>query len=219
MSDTVGFGRPYPKIQTVFKRDERNVIIPGDWSIPEFAYLKDCDWTWTEKVDGMNIRVHWDGERITVGGRTDNALIPATLIDALQPLMDVDLWKSAFPDSTDVTIYGEGYGAKIQRGGQYRQTQALILFDVMVGQWWLRDDDVQDIAHKLGLETVPQLPIATLSDAVDLIRDEAIQSKWSGAQIEGIVGRPCVDLYGRAGKRILTKVKVKDFRDLKRMAS
>jgi hypothetical protein len=38
MSESV-FGPEYLKIQTVFKRDERNVIIPGDWSTDEMAYL------------------------------------------------------------------------------------------------------------------------------------------------------------------------------------
>jgi hypothetical protein len=210
------FGAPYPKIQTVFKRDARNIIIPGDWSIPEFAYLSDCDWAWTEKVDGMNIRVHWNGMRVTFGGRTDNAQIPATLVDALQPLRDMLLWRSVFPDADDVTLYGEGYGAKIQRGGQYRPDQALIVFDVKVGKWWLRDDDVLDVAGKLGLETVPKMPVATLKVAVSLVRDEAIRSKWDGAQIEGLVGRPCADLYDRHGSPLLAKVKVKDFRDLQK---
>ena len=33
------FGPEYTKIQTAFKRDERNVIIPGEWTLPEFRYL------------------------------------------------------------------------------------------------------------------------------------------------------------------------------------
>ena len=45
------------KIQTVFMRDERNVIVPGEWTLPELAYLADKDWRWTEKVDGTNIRL------------------------------------------------------------------------------------------------------------------------------------------------------------------
>ena len=61
------FGPEYPKIQTLFKRDDRNVIIEGDWSVPEFAYLADKPWRWTEKVDGTNIRLHWDGRKVTSG--------------------------------------------------------------------------------------------------------------------------------------------------------
>lgn len=48
----------YHKINTLFKRDEKNLIIEGDYSCPEFAYLAENEWTWTEKVDGTNIRVN-----------------------------------------------------------------------------------------------------------------------------------------------------------------
>ena len=50
--------KEYNKIQTIFKRDERNVIIPGDFTLPEFSTLKDLKWDCTEKVDGTNMSVH-----------------------------------------------------------------------------------------------------------------------------------------------------------------
>ena len=31
----------YPKINTVYKRDEKGRLIDGHWSTPEFEYLKD----------------------------------------------------------------------------------------------------------------------------------------------------------------------------------
>lgn len=56
--------KEYHKIQTCFKRDEKTKrIIEGDWTLPEFEYLKDCQWVFTEKVDGTNIRVMWNGQR------------------------------------------------------------------------------------------------------------------------------------------------------------
>ena len=32
----------YPKIQTLFLRDEKSIIIPDKFTCPEFEYLKDC---------------------------------------------------------------------------------------------------------------------------------------------------------------------------------
>ena len=34
----------YQKIQTLFKRDERNIIIPDQFIYPEFEVLKDLKW-------------------------------------------------------------------------------------------------------------------------------------------------------------------------------
>lgn len=210
------FGPDYLKINTVFKRDERNLILPGVWALEEFEYLQDALWRWTEKVDGTNIRVHWNGERVTIGGRTDNAQVPTFLIAALDRLNKPEWWAEAFPDSSDVTVYGEGYGPKIQKGGQYRDDPALIVFDVRVGDWWLRPDDVEDVAAKLGLDVVPAMGTWTLNQAVHHVQYRDLKSHWPNAQIEGIVGRPAVDLYNRKGERIVAKVKIKDFLDLER---
>lgn len=211
------FGPEYCKIQTAFKRDERNVIVPGAWTLPEFAYLADKEWRWTEKVDGTNIRLHWNGVEVTVGGRTDNAQVPATLIANLAPQLDAGLWKSIFPDADDVTVYGEGYGAKIQSGGMYRQDQSLIVFDVRVDRWWLEDVNVADVANKLGLDVVPIIPAAwTPETAWSQIAAGTLESAWSGARIEGLVGRPLVDLFCRNGDRLIVKMKVKDWTDFQR---
>lgn len=42
----------YQKINTLFMRDENNIIIPDMFTCPEFEYLKDLKWEATEKIDG-----------------------------------------------------------------------------------------------------------------------------------------------------------------------
>lgn len=39
----------YQKINTLFMRDENNIIIPDMFTCPEFEYLKDLKWEATEK--------------------------------------------------------------------------------------------------------------------------------------------------------------------------
>jgi RNA ligase len=218
MGDGV-FGPEYPKINTVFKRDEATGLIQvNEFSTEEFEYLANTSWRWTEKVDGMNIRLHYDGEKITVGGRTDNAQIPAPVVYALAPLNNPTLWSKVFADSTkvkpyaqDVTIYGEGYGPKIQSGGQYRPDVGFIVFDVKVGNYWLRTDDVADVATQLGLGIVPFIRNCSLTNAIGLIKNRELKSFWQGAKIEGIVGTPTVPMFDRRGHRIIAKLKVNDF--------
>ena len=111
-------------------------------------------------------------------------------------------------------LYGEGYGYKIQKGGDYRDDVSFILFDVYqpTNDIWLKRDDVEDIAKKLGIEIVPIVCRDTIEGAVKLVKakPDSIIAK-NGAKMEGVVGRPIIELKDRLGKRVIIKVKVRDF--------
>ena len=205
---------PYHKIETVFLRDPKTrfkTLLHGEFARQEFEYLKDCEWIFTEKVDGTNIRIMFDGQTITFGGRTDNAQIPSHLANALNAtfLPQIDVFKDSFPDG--VCLYGEGYGAKIQKaGGNYRSDQAFVLFDVLVGSWWLKRDGVEDVAGKIGLTVVPTMGSGSL-DLLCKVVSDGFKSTWGDFPAEGIVARPAVELVSRNGTRIITKLKCKDF--------
>lgn len=206
----------YHKIQTVFKRDSATrykTVVEGMYSKSAFEYLEDNEWLFTEKVDGTNIRVMFRDGKITFGGKTDNASIPAPLMNILNetflPLLPkfMDVFKG-----DDVCLYGEGYGAKIQKGGgNYRSDQGFVLFDVRSGDWWLRQDDLFDVATQLDLATVPVIGSGTLSDMVQIVKG-GFSSTWGNFEAEGIVAKPVVDLQFRNGSRVITKLKCKDFR-------
>jgi len=207
----------YHKIQTCFKRDEKTKhIIENDWTLPEFEYLKDLKWIFTEKVDGTNIRVMFDGNKITYGGKTDNASIHGHLILRLQELFDskLELFKETFPpkegEETQVCFYGEGYGAGIQTGGCYKSTKDFVLFDIKIGGLFLFRKDIEEIAVKFGIDIVPIIGEGTLQEGIELVKN-GFKSKWGDFIAEGIVARPLTELRTRRGDRIITKIKHKDF--------
>ncbi len=216
----------YHKILTVFKRDRTNKgkIIFGEYAAPEFDYLKDNMWVFTEKVDGTNIRVMWDGENVIFGGKTDNAQMPVFLLYRLQELFEgtakKKLFRETFTDTktgeimTDVCLYGEGFGARIQKGGgnYIKDGVDFALFDVKIGDWWLERTNIEDIADKLGINVVP---IVCESDLLDManIAQCGFKSKWGDFMAEGIVAKPALELRNRAGHRIITKIKHKDFKE------
>ena len=209
--------KKYHKIQTVFLRDPETKyrsLIYGEFATPEFKYLQNNDWIWTEKVDGTNIRVMWDGKKdITFGGKTDQAQIPAYLVNRLNDLfrpLIVD-FRNILAD-TETCLYGEGYGAKIQKGGgnYKRDGQDFVLFDIKIAEWWLERENVEDIAAKLNISIVPIIGTGTLGEMVEFAR-AGFKSKWGDFMAEGIVARPATELIARDGKRIITKVKHRDF--------
>ncbi len=204
----------YPKISSPYKRftdgPMRNRLDVGTWSKPEFNILSGLDWTWTEKVDGTNVRVIWDGYRVTFGGRTDNAQMPVSLLKVLGDLFPEELLEQQF-GANPAVLYGEGYGPKIQKGGgNYRQDQSFVLFDVMVGDWWLLPGAVAEVGQGLKLDVVPTVFCGPIRMAIDAVT-EGVRSNWGPFWAEGLVGRPPLGLTSRDGDRLLVKVKTKDF--------
>jgi len=205
----------YHKIQSVYLRDPANrhkTFLDGQWSMPEFGYLAGNEWIWTEKVDGTNVRVHWDGEKVTIGGRTKDAQMPLFLVYRLEALFPRVLFQTHFPESSDVLLFGEGYGAKIQKaGGNYNPAGVdFALFDVMIGGIFLERSNVEDIASKMTIGIVPVVGKGTILDAIDATRFGQV-SQWGAFTSEGLVLRPLVELMTRNGHRVITKVKHRDF--------
>ena len=207
----------YHEIQTVYKRDPKInylTLLIGEYSEPEFEWLANNEWVWTEKVNGTNIRIMWDGNHVKFGGKTDNAQLRATLLTRLQDMFPQELMAHHLPlwgDDEPLCLYGEGYGPKIQKGGgNYRSDPSFVLFDVKIGQWWLQRHDVEDIAQKLGIYVVPIVGRGTLFEMVEFVR-AGQKSRWGDFLAEGVVARPTIELSNRSGQRIITKLKYKDF--------
>lgn len=209
----------YHKIQTVFKRDERTKqIIRGDYSMPEFEFLKHNTWIFTEKVDGTNTRVMWNGDKVIFGGKSDDASIPVHLLYALQSLFEGtvkrQIFISAFGfEKTEVCLYGEGYGNKIQAAGKnyIPDGHDFVLFDVKIGDVWLERENVVDIGAKFGIKVVPIIGEGTLDEAIKMT-EKGFHSLWGEFTAEGIVARPKTELKTRRGDRIITKIKYRDFK-------
>lgn len=229
------FGPAYHKINSAFNRDPSirgNPVIPYEWTMPEFEYLSTSPWLWTEKINGVNIRLYWDGETVTLGGRTDNAQIPAKITEAVRELglLETAQWEKKWPlkdsdhpgrSNPSVTLYGEGYGATVQKGGGlYRSDVSFILYDVRVGDFWLTRENVINVAEGFGLDVVPvfaeQCPVLMWEQ----IKGQGIKSGvFPDAPLEGVVGTPSVPLHRRNGERIIMKMKQRDWDEYTRVHS
>lgn len=86
-----------------------------------------------------------------------------------------------------------------------------MLFDVKVGDWWLRRSSIEEIATKFGLDVVPIIGEGTLPQMVEMCR-AGFSSAWGDFPAEGIVARPAVELLTRNRERLITKLKAKDFK-------
>ena len=206
----------YNKIDTIFERDEKTKkLINGKFRNETVEFCKDLTWQFTEKVDGTNIRVYWDGHRVEFGGRTENAQIPAPLVNKLNELFGGDINEQFFEQKfgeNEVILFGEGYGPKIQNGGSYRDDVDFIMFDVMINGNYQARESVEDIARYFNVNIVPILAEGPLSAGIDYVMTHKYSTiAQNGAELEGVVARPKMELKDRTGKRLIVKIKFKDF--------
>lgn len=251
----------YQKINTIFMRDAKNVIMPYDgFTEPEFEYLRGLKWRGEEKIDGSCMRIEvtkaevWDdpmepskleGVEFTVrfAGKTDNAQIPPKLQKfmeenypdekvfsalGLKKFIPVEEWvehkwvtSDGITPSYDAipeiyTIYGEGYGAGIQKaGGNYISNGVgFIVFDVKVNDIYLLTSARDEIATKLGAPIVPFMGYFTIDEAIDFVRKGFKSNIAENKEFiaEGLVLRTDLGLRNRMGKRLIVKVKYEDFK-------
>ena len=207
----------YPKIRTPFQRDVMGSkkLIENVFQDEAIAYLKNCLWCCTEKVDGTNIGIYWDGHGITFQGRTEKSEIPKALLQKLNGLFGGDVNEELFEQkfgSTHVILYGEGYGGDIQKKKHYREDCSFILFDVYLPEsdLWLKRDAIEDIAYMFNIDAVPIVMTGTLQEAVGYVKRKP-KSIIADTDMEGLVCKPIIEMRDRQNQRIVIKVKVKDF--------
>jgi len=200
----------YGKIETLYERDLTTFKVdPTKLKNRTYSLIK--TWQFTEKIDGTNIRCIWQAGNLTFGGKTDKAQIHSDLVKWLYENVNKERLAEIFPD-TDAVVYGEGYGAGIQKnGGGYSATKKLIVFDVLVGgKWWLSWENTCDVATKLGLDVVPFLGDMTLQEATEMAR-VGFKSQLGDRPAEGLVGRTAEALFDKKGHRLIVKLKTGDF--------
>ncbi|MCQ2218355.1 MAG: hypothetical protein MJZ33_07740 [Paludibacteraceae bacterium] len=218
--------KKYTKINTLFKRDDKNVIMPFDeWTVPEMAILRNVPFECTEKVDGTNMHLdlipdengavsaHWFG-------KTANADIPKALMDVLEckykdlPTRAMALFAKPLAEGMRVQLFGEGFGGKIQgKVGPKYGDEDFILFDVRVGDIWLLRSAMESIASDLQLQIVPLIGNLTIGEAIRMVA-EGFKSYIADEELEaeGLVLKAPCGMLTRLGERIITKLKTVDFR-------
>ena len=204
--------KEYPKISNIFKFDEKYRCIVG--KTETYEVLKNIKWYGTEKVDGTNIRIYWDGHNIQIAGRTDRAEIPKHLMEYLSNIFLTKEMEYVFEqlfEDKEAYLFGEGYGSKIQAGGGlYSDTAKFILFDVNIDGYDLSRENVNGIAKRLGLDSVPVVFEGTLDEAIDYVSKHPMSTLNEKHEMEGLVLVPCIQLYDNKGHLIKCKCKYRD---------
>jgi ATP-dependent RNA circularization protein (DNA/RNA ligase family) len=205
--------KEYQKIGNVFKFDEKFRTIVG--LNEPYETLKNIIWQGTEKIDGTNIRIHWDGHDIEIAGHTDKAQIPPKLDKYLNDLFMTPEMEYVFEQifgESEAYIFGEGFGAGIQKSGGDYGDVGFIVFDVNIDGFDLNRVNTTDVANKLGLPSVPVCFEGTLDEAKSYVAEHHMSTLNGGKhEMEGLVLVPRdIQLYDKKHHLIKCKCKYRD---------
>lgn len=217
----------YQKIQTLWKRNEKGLIIPGEYTYPAFAFIN--YWEVYEKIHGQNIRiiVREDGEEIR--GRTDRAQLHPTTKTLLDKYKDEarriyndikELVKNS--EGMEVILYGEGVSKYIQKTDYgHGENPGFYLFDIGVVRnngelrYYLYTRDAYMFAEKYNIPTAPYLGRMSIDEIVDLVKKGFVSKINNNTQAEGIVARRDEFMLKEWGQRVIFKLKTSDYEKLK----
>ena len=180
---------------------------------------------------------------VSIKGKTDNAQIPPHLEKYMKETFTDDKvfaslgikeyipreewaehgWCVSKEDPTPMyekipekyTLYGEGYGMKIQKcGGRYLSNSVSFRgFDVKVNDEYLLRDNAMSVFEKLGADTVPYFGLMTIDEAIEKVREGFVSeiSEDRTLMAEGLVLSSPIGLKNRRGERLIVKIKYGDF--------
>lgn len=219
----------YPKINSLYKRFRdgpfKNQFMDGrdgeavQFSSPEYeALYYHPHWYATEKIDGTNVRLGF-GEETGFAGRGDNSQFQLSLVEKLN---DIHQSRKEAIDAVfnkgfnQIVLFGEGYGAKIQKGGGNYIPDGVdfILFDIWIDGIWLQRPNVEDIADQLNLRVVPLVFEGHLGNAEEMVREGFTSLTAQKEMIaEGLVLTTTMGLLDHMSRRIITKIKTVDYKE------
>jgi ATP-dependent RNA circularization protein (DNA/RNA ligase family) len=203
----------YPKIHSLFMRDEKTHKFTEHYSKREFE-SPHILWSVEEKIDGMNMRIHvTDGKITKVVGRTDDALIPPKLLAWFNRPEFIE--KIAIIKPVTAILYGEGFGAGVQKGGIYRPDPAFILFDCYAQDRWGTRPEIRELAQLLGIDCPAWLGVMTTQEVVEYVKSRPQGMYGLGNyMMEGVICRsnPVVRFNDEQAAPVMFKLKVRDFK-------
>lgn len=172
-----------------------------------------------EKIHGTSAHIKWKWEEKRLiffsGGEK---------YERFKELFDEEFLYSKFStefSNTDVTIFGEAYGGKMQgMKSVYGESLKFIVFDVQIDGYWLEVPNAEKVSLDFNLEFVDYVRIPTDLEKIDTERDrDSQQAIRNGVGIgklrEGVILRPIKELQDKNGNRIISKHKRDEFMETK----
>lgn len=168
-----------------------------------------------EKIHGTSAHIGFKDGQVTFFSGEQPAVFKA--------LFDEEFLTTALASFgvDQVVVNGEFYGGKCQGMSKtYGKDPKFVVFDVRFNGSWLPVPRAEQVAAMLKMEFVHYVKISTKLEEIDRERDaDSVQAVRNGMgeghKREGVVLRPCEELFDERGSRLIAKHKRSEFIETK----
>ena len=204
------------------KNKKRKLVIPpildilsgseGDYyRDPTVGFLANSLWEIRRKIDGENIRIRWDGEQALWNGKTNAFVCSGSFQDYMNSTFLEEIFEEKFGRDKEVIIFGEKMGPKTQGNELGLEKDEVIIFDVCIDGYWLNKWSVRSIADYFNIRTVYDFMPPNTQQEWRLPTIIGAVAHGQFKEWEGIVATPKVEIRDQKGKRIIVKIKNRDY--------
>jgi len=164
-------------------------------------------------LDGENGRIYWNGEQALWSGKTNKFVPQKEYYDFIESHFLEERFEEVFGRDKEVYIFGEFMGPKVQGNELGLKEKIFIIYDIQIGNIWLEENSIREIADKFQVTTCYDYLEDKQCSCDQKTLDDWIGSVAGGEfnKWEGVVIEPVGQLRDRSGKRIICKVKNKDY--------
>jgi len=211
----------YQKIPTLYKRDPKTGKVKEEYSAPLYKYLEGLEWVFTEKIDGTNLRIYWDGYNLKFLGRTDDTNWAEAQIEYLNTTFNHEGFKGLIEEkfgSKPLVLFGELFGAVgncriMDYGSHYNPNgYGVRFFDVKIAGKYLAYTNARGFITDLGQEFVPEVFRGDLSEGkIQLLKLPSTSVGKPHLIVEGFVAQPLMQIYNEKKERVIVKTRIEDF--------
>lgn len=203
----------------LYARDDAGLLKPGHFQTPELAALRYHQMILTELISGARVTFNVYGEdvvnscaHLAVHLRyTDPKLKPVR--DAMEHVLISDMVErlcNTFKGK-DIEVVGVCCGGVVN---DYRNKETFVVTDIYVDSTVLPLVTTHQITKQLGLISAPVVGSGDFN-AMSATCLSDFDSKVGKCKAAGIVARPEVDFYTKAGERIMATLKCADIQLVK----
>lgn len=204
----------YPSLTNAYKQE---FIFKAMETVPD-----DILWYVTEKVHGANFQIMMYGDEVAVASRNGISDLSFFNLEHSEEFM-IEYERCIYLLShlreiygkVNISIFGEVYGGKIQKGIFYSDAKRFRVFDITIDGIFLDRNDCLEYYDKFNIEYCTTIIQGTLQECLEhsnqfdsLIDAELTQEEVrEGNTCEGIVIRPVIPYYTSKGEFIAIKNK------------